>query len=113
MAFDPQIIFFAIFGLVVANFLFKILKNGGLRAALFGAKIDKTVGEVSVAGKKLFKSTLKVHAMRGESDRKLIGIEFVQKSIASYQMLPITLSLEESKLLITLLQAAVENEDFI
>jgi hypothetical protein len=49
---------------------------------------------------------LKVHVLGNPPDRA-VGIEFVAKSVASYQMIPIALSVSDAKSLIGLLQTAV------
>jgi hypothetical protein len=43
----------------------------------------------------------------GSPPTKSVGLEFVAKSVASYHMVPISLSLADAKKLIDLLQVAV------
>ena len=100
-------IFFAVFFLVAGSFVVKIVKHGGFKAAMFGAPIESTVGEVSGAGGKLMKLAVKVHRLGGGSSEKAIGLEFAAKSFASYQMLPVTLSRAEAQHLSQLLQSAL------
>jgi hypothetical protein len=101
-----QYLFFAMFALVAGSFIFRIIKHGGLKAAMFGAPISRTVGEVQGGGVKFMNITVKVHTLGGGSTEKAIGLEFVAKSVASYQMMPVTLSATEAKKLATLLQVA-------
>jgi hypothetical protein len=54
---------------------------------------------------------VKVHTLGGDSTEKAIGLEFVAKSIASYEMMPVTLSVAEAKKLATLLQAATSGSN--
>jgi hypothetical protein len=93
--------------LVAGAFLFKILKHGGFKGALFGARIEHSVGEVSGSGGKHMRSVIKVHMLQGDSADRTVGIECVIKSFASYQMVPLTLSVSEARQLISLLESAV------
>ena len=53
------------------------------------------------------KTALKVHVLDAAPE-KAVGLEFVAKSIASYQMMPFSMSLAEARKLIAHLQAATE-----
>ena len=96
MEFKFEYIFFAIFAIVIGSLLFKVIKHGGFKAAMFGAGIKHTVGEVSGSGPKLMNMSVKVHELDGYPD-KAIGLELVAKSVASYQMTPIALSITQAK----------------
>ena len=103
---EPGLVFvFSIIALVVGTFAYKIVKHGGFKAAMFGSSIKRTVGEVEGSGSRMFRMKLRVHELGGSSD-KAVGVELVAKSLASYQMLPISLSHQEAQKLIRLLQAA-------
>lgn len=104
------IFFFAVFSLVVGSFLYKMLKHGGFKAAMFGAPIERTVGEVAGGGMKLMNIGLKVHKLGGGRE-KAVGVELVAKSFASYQMMPVTLSTAEARKLIMLLEAATGGQN--
>src|SRR5689334_5414217 len=95
----------AAFFLVLAWMLLRIVRYGSWRGALFGASIQRTVGEVEGVGALVTNNFLRVHVLDGPPD-KAIGIEIVAKSLASYQMLPITLSLTRARILIDILQSA-------
>ena len=101
--------FFAVFALVAGSLIYKLFKHGGLKAAMFGAPIAHTVGEVEGGGVRFMSMTVKVHTLGGGSPEKAIGLEFVAKSIASYQMMPVTLSAAEAKKLAILLQSATSD----
>jgi hypothetical protein len=108
MKFEPGVLlFFGIFGAVLFTFLYKIIRYRGFKAAMFGSTIDRTVGEVEGTGQGLVRVRLRVHALSGERDRA-VGIELVATSVASYQMLPIMLSSEGTRELVTLLQKACD-----
>ena len=101
------LLFFAIFGAIVLTFLYKIIRYRGFKAAMFGARINRTVGEVEGAGRGVVRFRLRVHVLSGERGRA-VGIELIGRSVVSYQMLPIMLSFEGTKELVTLLQEATE-----
>ena|SRR5579863_8238455 len=106
MSINPGLVLFLIvFVLIAGRFLFKAMKFGGMKAAMFGAPIESTVGEVAGAGSGIMSVAVKVHRLDGGA-QKTVGLELVAKSVASYQMLPITLSAADAKKLIQLLDAA-------
>jgi hypothetical protein len=107
MDFDASYVFVGFLVLVVGMFLLKIIKHSGFKGALFGASIGRTLGEVSSGGGKLGKTLIKIHTLQGDSDDKAVGVEFVAKSFASYQMMPCSLSVAETRKLISLLESAV------
>jgi len=100
------IMFFVIFALVVGSFVFKSFKYGGFKAAMFGAPIERTIGEVDGGSGKIMSIKVKVHMLGGNSPDKAIGLEFVAKSLTSYDMIPITLSAPEAKKLVGFIQLA-------
>jgi hypothetical protein len=99
-------LFFSVFALVVGSFLLRIFKHGGFKAAMFGAPIEQTLGEVSGSGAKLMSTVLKVHALGGDRTDKAVGLEFVAKTVASYQIIPFSMSASEARKLIVLLESA-------
>ena len=107
MEIEPQLVLFTIFAAVAGFMLFRIVKHGGFKAAMFGASIDSTVGSVRGNGSKMVKMPITVHKLGGNDPAKTVGLEVVAKSAGSYQMLPVALSLSEAKNLIKLLENAV------
>ena len=99
------LLFAAVLVLVVGSFVAKMVRFGGFKAAMFGAPIERTLGEVSGTGGRLMTSLLKVHSLRGDPEHR-VGLEFLAKSVASYQMTPLTLSATEARRLAALLTAA-------
>jgi hypothetical protein len=99
-------IFGAVFLAIVVTMARGFFAHGGFKGMMFGAGIRRTVGEVEGAGKSMMKTALKVHVLDGSPDRA-IGLEFVAKSVASYQMLPISLSASEARRLVAHLQTAL------
>ena len=106
MDFAPETLFYVAVAAVVGVFGYRMLRHGGFKAAMFGARIEHTVGEVPGERQGGTSVALKVHALRRENSERLIGIEFVAKSFASYQMMPITLSVAQAQQLASLLQNA-------
>jgi hypothetical protein len=107
MNFGPEIPFFAALAAIVIFFGYRVYRHGGFKGAMFGARIDHTVGEVGGEKQGPLKVVLRVHALRRDDSESLIGIELVAKSLAIYQMMPITLSLPQARQLVSLLQNAV------
>ena len=100
------VFFFGMLAFVVGTFVFKMVKYGGFKAAMFGAPIERTLGEVEGSGSRMITVTVRVHALGGHVAGKDIGLEFVAKSFASYQMMPVALSAAEARKLASLLQNA-------
>src|SRR5438045_4638379 len=110
MRFEPAtLLFFIFFGAIVVTFAYRIVRYRGFKAAMFGASIDRTVGEVEGTGTTLGRVRLRVHALSGGRDRA-VGVELVATTIASYQMLPITLSVTDTEELIALLKEAAASD---
>lgn len=103
----PTILFFVVFAGFICFFGYKMLRHGGIKAAMFGARIDRTVGEVIGERQGSVGVALRVHVLRREPAEKLIGVELTAKSFASYQMMPITLSVTQAQQFASLLQDAV------
>ena len=101
-----DLIMLGVFGAVAAYFAFKFFKFGGLKGAMFGARIERTVGEAAGSDGNVMKTLVRVHVLDGGPD-KAVGLEFVAKSFASYQMVPITLSDREARDLIRHLLSAL------
>jgi len=100
-------IFIGIIALTFGSFIFKIIKNGGFKAAMFGAPIIRTIGEVAATNpSRMMNVAVKVHLLGGDSPDKAIGLEFVARSFASFQMMPVSLSKVEARKLIMLLESA-------
>ncbi len=104
----PQIALFSVFAAVVLFFLSRILRYGGFRGALMGARIRRTPGEVKGSSMALMKLGIKVHVLEGRRDGKDVGVEFFAKSPLSWQTMPVTLSDHEAERLAALLKEAVD-----
>ena len=104
-----QYIFFLIFVLGVGSFLYKMFKSGGFKAAMFGSSIRQTIGEVSGNAPRFMSLSLRAHSFE-DSTEKAVGLELVAKSVGSYKMTPVTLSVAEAKKLTQLLSEAAHGK---
>jgi len=102
----PSLVFLAVFIAIAGYLVFRFVKFGGIKAALFGARIERTVGEALASGGKIIKGVVRVHVLDGGPD-KAVGLEFVAKSFVSYQMLLLSLSESEARNLIRFLENAI------
>ncbi len=97
-------LFAALAVLVVGSFVYRFAKHGGVKAGLFGARINGTVGKVGGGGPKPANVTVSVHTL-ADAERS-IGLEVAAKTIASYQMLPASLTAQEAEQLAEYLKEA-------
>jgi hypothetical protein len=96
--------FFAVAGLVTARFVYRIVWHGGLRGAMFGARVDRTVGVLELGRRGLKRLRLKVHRLEApDAGSPSIGIELVSTSFGAAGMMPIALTTEEARALAGLL----------
>jgi hypothetical protein len=102
----------ALGALAAISFGFQALKNRGLKGAIFGAPIGRTVGELDLGKIGPMSTMLKVHRLESRGPgTPTIGIELVNRSLASYHMTPIPLTSEQASALKELLsQAVAENQ---
>jgi hypothetical protein len=78
---------------VAVNIVYQSIKNKGLQGALFGARISGTVGEVELGRTGPMSTMLKLHRLEApELGTPKVGIEVVNRSFASYHMMPIRLT---------------------
>jgi len=107
----PEFIIYGIWALgaiAVVNFAYQAMKNRGLRGAMFGARITRTVGELDLGKSGPMRTTLKLHRLESrEPEAATVGIEVVNRSFASYHMLPIRLTSEQAAVLRELLSQAI------
>ena len=110
MKFDDPIgfLFLAFFLAILGFFAFRVIKHGGFKAAMFGAPIRKTLGEVTSQSTSFVTLLVRVHALDSISPDKAVGVELVAKSLGSYSMTPISLSKASAKKLAALLQSAAQ-----
>jgi hypothetical protein len=96
-----------IFLAVTAGGLFllhRIFTYGGLSGAMFGATIRRTLGEAKASGG-FITGVIRVHILDGKPE-KVVGLEVMTRSIASYQVEPVSFSADEARKLAALIQSA-------
>jgi hypothetical protein len=106
MDFAPDTWFFIFFAMIAGLMGYRIIRHGGFKAAMFGARIEHTVGEVAGERQGSMGVALRVHALRRDDSEMLVGIELVARSFASYRMMPVTLTVNQAQQLASLLQNA-------
>jgi hypothetical protein len=92
-------IFFVVFGLFAVGSLFMVVKNRGLRGAMFGAPVGKLVSEMELEPRGMMKTKLKVHVLqpRDPSSGPHVGVEVIRSTFGSWQMNPISLTRAEAQ----------------
>lgn len=102
-----EYIFFAAFGLVVASLLYQVISKGGLRGAMFGAPVVKTIGQLDLGRHGLLRTRLMVHRLEArEADSPSVGIEVVHSAVGSFGISPIRPTTQQAEALSTLLSRA-------
>ena len=98
--------------ITVGIFAYQVWKKGGLKAALLGGRIGRTVGTLDLGRSRPVTTTLKVHSLESAGPGKpTVGIELVFRSAFSYHMTPISLTSEQAYTLGEFLsQAAAESQ---
>jgi len=105
-AFGPYI-FGAIFMLVLGTFAYRIIRYKSIRGIFFGAPVLAKVGEVECENQGPVRVLIRVHKLGANNKHNHgVGLEFVGKSIASYDMMPATLSAAQARALAVLLERA-------
>jgi hypothetical protein len=99
--------FAIIFGVVVAVWIYKLVAHGGLRGAMFGARVKATVGEIDLNAGGFIKQKLLIYRLESGSDAD-IGLELRATTLASYQMQPVPLTKAQARTLSQLLAKAAE-----
>ncbi|MGH9733416.1 MAG: hypothetical protein ACRD8A_02340 [Candidatus Acidiferrales bacterium] len=100
--------FWVLFGLIAVRLAYQVIKKRGFKAALFGAAIARTVGELDLGKTGPISTTLKIHCLESNAPgTPTVGIELVNRSVASYHMLPVRLTSQQASALKELLSQAV------
>lgn len=105
-----EIIFFGIFGLVVASFAWRYFRNGSLTGALLGGKITREIGQASLSSGTVSSQNLKVNVLESSSGESFVGLSLVSKAPMAASMVPVKLSRPQAQELIQLLQQAVAHQ---
>ena len=87
-------------------FGFQAVKNGGLRGAVLGARIKRTVGQVEPSYAMAGKTILRVNQLETSGNYIAVGIEVVNRTMLSYSLQGFSLSKDEATKLAGLLLEA-------
>ena len=91
-------IWFIIVGLVAVNLLYHVVKNRGLKGAMFGAPVSRTVGELDFGRKGMVRTRLRVHRLEsGEANSPQVGLELITTSFMGFGMRGIPLTREQAR----------------
>ena len=104
------VLFIVFFITTLGSIIYKAVKHGGFHAGMFGAPILRTIGEVKATELRIMHLVLKVHKLDSDSSSNSVGLEFVNKSFFQFQIIPLALSVTETKKLIQLLETAVKGK---
>lgn len=95
-------------GLVGVNFVYRAIRNRGLKGAIFGAPIKRTVGELDLGKSGPISTTLKFHSLESQAPgAPTVVIELVTRSAINYHTWPIRLTTGQAAALKELLSQAM------
>jgi len=101
------LLFVAIAALVVGPLLYRMVKYRSFSAAMLGAPIRSTVGEIALQGSGISSSVLRVHALGpADGSERSVGLQLVSKAPLGASTVPIKLTLEQAQELSGLLKNA-------
>ena len=102
-----SIIWYAVVALVLANLLYGIVKNRGLKGAMFGAPVTQTVGEIDLGRRGPLRTKLRVHTLDPrDATTPRVGLELVTTSLMSFSARGVPLTSEQARELGKYLSAA-------
>ena len=98
----------AAFGL--GPLLYRWARYKSFSAAMFGAPIERTLGEIMLKSPVMSSRVLKVHALGpGNGHDKSVGLQLVSKAPFAFSTMPINLSLAQAHELVQLLESEVRS----
>jgi hypothetical protein len=108
MDFDyVALLFFALLAAIAGSFVYRLVRHGGLRGAMFGARVAQTIGVLELGRRGITRLRLKVHRLEAaDSGDPGVAIEVVSTSMAGAGMVPIVLTKEQARTLAALLKDA-------
>ena len=101
-----QLIFFAVFALIVGSLLFGRLKYGSWTGAFLKGSIEQTYGEVMLARGVASSQVLKVVALKDSGGESFVGLVITSKAPLAASMTPYRLSKDQARELAGLLSVA-------
>ena len=88
-------------GAVFVYLAFQVVSKGGVKAALLGAGIANTLGEIQLSTKGVRSDLLRVHSLKDGN----VGLERTMKAAFGFSTTTITLSPDQARTLSKLLDA--------
>jgi hypothetical protein len=105
------VVLVVVLGLVVVNAVVRIVRNRGIKGAMFGTPLGREIGETTVSGEgTLVNTKLKVHTLapRDRDAGPHVGIEVIRTSVSEWRDNPIALTCQEARALANYLSQAAE-----
>lgn len=99
-------LFFVLMGCVAVFFIFKIAQRGSFKGAMFNATVKDSSPEIGGSGAAILKSRIKVHSLERDG-QQLVGLELIASGFGNFEMTPFTLSITETKELISVLEQTI------
>ena len=101
------IFFVAMVALVAGPLLYRWFRYKSFSAAMLGAPIERTLGEITLKSSSLSSSVLRVHALGpGNGQQRSVGLQLISKAPLAASTMPINLSLAQAQELAQLLESA-------
>jgi hypothetical protein len=101
------IVFFAILALVVVPLVYRWIRYRSFSAAMFGAPIANTLGEITLQESSFHSSVLRVHALGSDTDQqRFVGLQLISKAPLAASTMPVKLTIAQARELARLLDRA-------
>jgi hypothetical protein len=91
--------------------IYRIVRNGGFRGALFGAPVRATVAEMELHPRGTVRTRLKIHELAGPANGIKVGLEIIHSTVGSWQTIPVPLSAGEARRLAEMLAQAARSSE--
>jgi hypothetical protein len=110
---NPTNVVFVIVGLAVLSLIVKLVRNRGFKGAMFGAPVQRLVGEIELRPRPrvMMTTTVKVHALEPSDPSRGpdVGIEVTRSAPLAWTMSPVSLTKSEARELAELLARAAQD----
>ena len=90
-----------------AYFAIQAVRHRGVRGAMFGAPVARTLGELDLGRRGMISTVIRVHVLDAAgTDAPAVGLELAARSAGSFGLTPIPLTKEQPGALASMLTAA-------
>jgi hypothetical protein len=105
------VIFFFFFALVAGSMLYRVIKNGGVKGALYGAPVRETVCEIQLQSRLMMKTTFKLDILEPADPVQgpHIGLEIIRSGSGSWELRPFSMTRDEARRLAEELTRAADH----